>query len=753
MAPHPLRVEQGTNRRDIVVRKIKYGLLIIGLVILMALLYLSLHGFPDSVTRKVERQLQFSGLVVSLDRIKLGVFEGIIASRVFCHRKGDIGDPVFEAEKIVLHISPWRWMRGEHGVTGGRIKNGMFRLWVAGGAGGKGDEAGGCPRMLVFDRLQALVTWDSLSEIRVEDFSTRLPGIQVTGRGTFSLPAPSAAEPGAPAPAAAGPAEDRISPLVLDVLRACREVRLNNTLNAEVIFQADAEDVRKLDLHVKLDSRDTRVGRSGVGAWRAQVGVRGMAARGVLEIKDGTIQGIPLEQATCRFSCDEESVVVERLEAVVGHGAGKGRLNLSLHYDWKSGSFQGRWASEADPRALLPVVRQDCPAHAWILEAFRFPRRPPELKAAFRGRWKPGFSFELDGLAHADDMAYREVSLSEARAAATVAAGTNGLVVNLAPLVAVRPEGSGQGWLRVDLRAPAVIFDASSTLNPYALAQMIDPFVDRLVRQFRFEGPVQAAGWGTFGFVDTTLDDIDLAVEARHAGWQKFLADRCALDLHLAGDHTEITDIRGTIYGGHFDARASVYRVPGSPIMRYETEAEVADIEFSRMIEVLAGKAMEPFAGKISAQVAVEGAIGEGQGQATRGRGWVKIEDGHLFQVPLFGGLSDFLVRIIPGMGSLMRQTDGQASFVIGDGKIHADEILVEGDVFSLVGKGDYALDGTLDFTVQVKLLRKDNLAADVFRFVTQPFSKLLEFHLGGTVAAPQWRPVNIPKEVFLIFD
>jgi len=100
-----------------------------------------------------------------------------------------------------------------------------------------------------------------------------------------------------------------------------------------------------------------------------------------------------------------------------------------------------------------------------------------------------------------------------------------------------------------------------------------------------------------------------------------------------------------------------------------------------------------------------------------------------------------------------MRQTDGQASFVIGDGKIHADEILIEGDVLSLVGKGDYALDGTLDFTVQVKLLRKHTLAADVFRFVMHPVSKLLEFHLGGTVAAPQWRPVNIPKEVFLIFD
>jgi len=131
----------------------------------------------------------------------------------------------------------------------------------------------------------------------------------------------------------------------------------------------------------------------------------------------------------------------------------------------------------------------------------------------------------------------------------------------------------------------------------------------------------------------------------------------------------------------------------------------------------------------------------------------MNITEGRIFQIPLFGGLSDFLTRVIPGMSVLLRQTDVQASFVIADGKIHSDEILIEGDIFSLVGQGDYYLDGTLDFTVQVKLLRKHTLAADVFRFVTHPVSKMLEFHLGGTLDSPRWRPVHIPKEVFLMFD
>lgn len=732
-------------------RIVKYAFLAIAPMALMGVLYLSLHGLPASWTRNIERQLQFSGMVVSLDKIRLGVFEGIIASRVRCHRLGDIGEPVFEAEKIVLRFDPRRWLKGEYGVTGGRIKNGVFRLPV--GAGTHAAEAGAGSQALVFEELQAQAAWDRPTEICVQDFSTRLQGIHVTGRGTFLLPAPAAA-PGAPGPGAAAQAGSRAGPLVFKVLRACRAARLNAALNAEIVFLADVSDIRKLELRVKLDSRDTRVDRSRAGAWRAQIDARGMAATGVLEIKDSAVQGIPVEKAVCRLVCDGQSLALDQLEAVVGRGAGKGRLALSLKYGWQSTEFEGRAESDMNLRSFLPLLRRDFPAHAWILEAFQFPGRPPRAQAAFRGRLQPEFSFKLDGRAHAWDMAYHDVSVSEARVGLAVEReGTRGVVVTLAPLSALRPEGSGQGWIRVDMDARAVSFDASSTLDPFAMAPMIDPVIDRLVRQFRFEGPLRSAGWGRVGFSDTTLDDMELMIEARNAGWSRFLADRCALNLHWLGDNMELTDIRGAIYGGNFDARACVCRMPGGAPMRYDAEADIREVDLSRMVEALALPSAEPFDGTLSAHVALEGAVGAGQGRTARGQGWVKIEDGRLFQIPLFGGLSDFLVRIVPGMRSLMRQTDGWASFVIGDGKIHADEILMEGDVFSLVGAGDYGLDGSLDFTVQVKLLRKDSLAADIFRFVTHPFSKLLEFHLGGTVAAPQWRPVHIPKEVFLIFD
>jgi len=100
-----------------------------------------------------------------------------------------------------------------------------------------------------------------------------------------------------------------------------------------------------------------------------------------------------------------------------------------------------------------------------------------------------------------------------------------------------------------------------------------------------------------------------------------------------------------------------------------------------------------------------------------------------------------------------MRQTDARASFVIKDGKIHADDIVIEGEVITLACEGDYYLNGDLDFAVQVKLLKKNTLVGGILHLALMPVTKMLEFRLTGTVKDPHWCPAYLPKEMFFIFD
>jgi len=47
----------------------------------------------------------------------------------------------------------------------------------------------------------------------------------------------------------------------------------------------------------------------------------------------------------------------------------------------------------------------------------------------------------------------------------------------------------------------------------------------------------------------------------------------------------------------------------------------------------------------------------------------------------------------------------------------------------------------------------RKGVAASVLRVLTFPVSKLFEFTLQGTVEDPEWRPTNLPKQLFLKFD
>jgi hypothetical protein len=130
------------------------------------------------------------------------------------------------------------------------------------------------------------------------------------------------------------------------------------------------------------------------------------------------------------------------------------------------------------------------------------------------------------------------------------------------------------------------------------------------------------------------------------------------------------------------------------------------------------------------------------------GEGKVRITDGRVFMMPLFGGFSEYMTRIIPGLDLVLRQTVANAVFTIRDGMARSDRVAIEGGVLSLSGRGDYHFDGQLDFHAQVKLLR-DNLVGRLVRLPTWIFSKLFEFRLRGTPSDPAWYLLNFSPELF----
>lgn len=141
-------------------------------------------------------------------------------------------------------------------------------------------------------------------------------------------------------------------------------------------------------------------------------------------------------------------------------------------------------------------------------------------------------------------------------------------------------------------------------------------------------------------------------------------------------------------------------------------------------------------------------ATGDEPLQTVRGAGRMRVASVRLYSLPVFEPLADFLNRLLPGLNVGGNRTDADAEWQASDGRLRLDPITVNGDVLSLIGRGAYAFTNSLDFDIQVKLMKDSTFLGRTVRILTFPVSKLFEFRLRGTTDNPRWYPVNFSSDV-----
>ena len=150
--------------------------------------------------------------------------------------------------------------------------------------------------------------------------------------------------------------------------------------------------------------------------------------------------------------------------------------------------------------------------------------------------------------------------------------------------------------------------------------------------------------------------------------------------------------------------------------------------------------------GVLEGRVSLSGPLHSNLVTRLSGEGHISCQHGHLARLNLFAGLTDLLAEKVPGVSSLVTQSQGSLDFTITNGVFRTDNLLVEGSVFSIRGSGSYSIpDDKLDFKVRVQILRNDSFLGKLTQPIMWPFSKLLlEFRLFGKLASPDWEYVTI---------
>ena len=134
------------------------------------------------------------------------------------------------------------------------------------------------------------------------------------------------------------------------------------------------------------------------------------------------------------------------------------------------------------------------------------------------------------------------------------------------------------------------------------------------------------------------------------------------------------------------------------------------------------------------------------------GYGELKLRDGLIWDIPLFGIFTPMLNSISPGLGHT-RASAAVCNYFITNGVIRTDDLEIRSPALRLQYRGIMDLERRVNARVEAELLRDMWVVGPVVSTVLWPVTKMFEYRVTGTLDEPKTQPVYIvPKLMFLPF-
>ena len=302
-----------------------------------------------------------------------------------------------------------------------------------------------------------------------------------------------------------------------------------------------------------------------------------------------------------------------------------------------------------------------------------------------------------------------------------------------------RGKAVGKGTFVYDFGGQQVLLqNVESTMPPVDVMMWIDPNIAEAIKPYRFRQPPKVHADGMVHMKDPKKNGLHLAIQS-DIGLDYDLLNRTL----KFGRTLANVDITGTkvianvksaeLMDGNVGVNATVSIDPADPT--FGADIDIRRVNFAQLTKLYFN--YEDSLGVGSGKFKFTARMG--QEQQMRGDGSLRVEDGHVFAIPILGPLSEIINKIIPGAGFQTARL-ATADFTVGDEKISTKNLKVEGAGFSLYGYGDiFFVTDKMDMSVRIN-------ARGIPGLVLFPVSKLFEYVSTGSVSKPEWRPKIIPR-------
>ena len=389
------------------------------------------------------------------------------------------------------------------------------------------------------------------------------------------------------------------------------------------------------------------------------------------------------------------------------------------------GDFRLNVESSINPGALRGLAPEGIRK---FLGEWEWPRSP-SLRLAIKGDSRQPATWSGEGTLALPRTRFRGVWMNSATADVRFGNGA----VTFDDMRVVREEGVGTGSFTYDYAHHEVrVRNVQTSLHPTEAIYWIAPKLLKVVTPYQFRAPPTLKADGVVQFRGGKNTRLTIAADAPTGMDYVFLGkslpfDRVRGNLLITDDRVQLQGMEGALFEGVVRSEADISFAKDDK--RYTASVSLDRVNFPTLTKLYFD--YETARGELAGSYDFEG-IG-GESRTMRGTGSIKVSNGDVFAIPVFGPLSGLVSAVIPGAGYSVAK-EATASFTIRNGVIKTEDFKVSGRLFGMVGHGEiHFLDNKLDFDIRMDAKGPGVLLTPVY--------ELFEYKGEGTLSKPTWKP------------
>ena len=473
-----------------------------------------------------------------------------------------------------------------------------------------------------------------------------------------------------------------------------------------------------------------------------------------LNVEKANILGLKAERLTSVLALDSSRFTAKQVAIRWPDTAFTMDVTGDLCVDFDAHLIEGRAKGQAFPGNILPLLTTlHSKGAIKQIDLFTQIERPIDADSHFTVNMDNS-DFALHLALDVGPCAYRGVPMKFAKGTLDAYETNVTTTVVVGPLQAESSTGPLSGRLVYRDDNDSVELSATSCMDIRQLTAIADILKHNELKPITCDAPATVTAQGIVA-VDskksTVTNNLSGHIELPAGAIFNLPVRNVSSDFFVKGDSAQFEHVSGTTPSGGTLSGNIAFFYPGgaSTSTLFSTSATFANIEMAELSHTF-NFSTNARAGQVSGSLSLVGRACNRTIPTLAGDGHVRIRNGVLTRMPLFAGFTDYLARNVPGVSSLVNQSSGSANFTIDEGVLRTDDLLIEGDLFSMRGKGSCNLDTeALDFSVYANIFKEKTFAGRITRLVTLPFTRLLlEFKVFGTLSKTDWSYVNIIEKI-----